>query len=87
MKYQWKDIRVDNQYYYDTNTGMVVGQVHNITHTAVWVAKVWVSPMVEKNLGQYISLEFSKKAVEAYWLEDSMTLLEVAASQNKNYSY
>lgn len=76
MKYQWKDIRVDNQYYYNQQTGRIVGQIHSVTHTPIWIAKVWVNPLLEKNLGQFISLEFSKKAVESYWLEDSMTLIE-----------
>jgi hypothetical protein len=61
--YEWKDADHDVYYYYGTTTGRIVGQVHKISHTKIWATKV----NEENYLGQYISLEFAKLAVEQYW--------------------
>ena len=73
-QYDWTGINV--LYYYEKNTGKIVGQCHMITHTQIWIGKVWVDSVIEKSLGQYISLESCKKAGEQYWLSESMTLIE-----------
>jgi hypothetical protein len=73
-QYDWTGINV--LYYYEKNTGKIVGQCHMITLTQIWIGKVWVDPVMEKSLGQFISLEHVKKAVEQYWLSESMTLIE-----------
>jgi hypothetical protein len=44
-----------------------VGQIYNLSHTIVWGAKIPVSANEELILGQYIEMEFAKKAVEEYW--------------------
>jgi hypothetical protein len=67
----WKDTENDTLYLYQTVDGRIVGQVHKVTHTKVWIAKI-----DEQSLGQYISCEFAKKALEDYHLIQERTLLE-----------
>jgi hypothetical protein len=74
--YDWKDTDTDCQYYYDVSNGKIVGQIHKIAHTKVWVSKVVFNYNEEKYLGQFISSEYSKKEVERYWRVQGMTLIE-----------
>lgn len=72
----WRDAEHKVSYYFDTENGLIVGQVFNLAHTNIWGAKVFdVSQgLGEKVLGQFISFEFSKKAVERFWLMQERTL-------------
>lgn len=76
MKYSWKDTEHDCHYFFQEEDGKVVGQVHNIAHTKIWIAKIILNHNEEKYLGQYIDCNFSKMAVENYWLIQSRTLIE-----------
>ena len=78
MKYDWRDggNSVNCYYYYNTESGLVVGQVNNVTHTNIWVAKIYRSHNDEHYLGQFITLDFSKSAIQKYFDVESRTLLE-----------
>lgn len=67
----WKDTENDTLYYYQSNDGKIIGQVHKISHTKVWIAKI-----DEHQLGQYIDRDFAKKALENYYLIQERTLIE-----------
>jgi hypothetical protein len=72
----WRDAEHKVSYYFDTENGRIVGQVFNLAHTNIWGAKVYDpnNGHNEKTLGQYITFEFSKKAVEHFWLMQERTL-------------
>jgi hypothetical protein len=76
MKYDWKDAENDNFYYYNTEDGRVVGQVHNVIHTKIWIAKIVFNHNEELYLGQFIHSRFAMAAVERHWNVQSRTLLE-----------
>lgn len=75
-KREWKDTEHDCHYYYNIDDGRIVGQVHNVAHTKIWVSKVIFNHNEEKYLGQFISREFCKKSVEQYWDIEDRTLIE-----------
>ena len=75
MKFDWKETG-SSWYYYTEKDGRVVGQVHEITHTKIWLAKIIVNHNNEKFLGQFISLEFARMAVENYWIQQQITLID-----------
>lgn len=70
----WRDAEHKVAYYFDTENGLIIGQVYNIAHTNIWGAKIYSSSVGEKVLGQYITYEFSKKAVEHFWSMIERTL-------------
>lgn len=72
---EWKDSN-QAQYYFNREDGKIIGQVHVIAHTQVWLAKIILNHNEEKYLGQYISMEFAKKSVERYWYIDERTFLQ-----------
>jgi hypothetical protein len=74
MKRQWRCVDGNNHYYFQTHNGKVIGQVYNYAHTIVWGAKARTNPTEELILGQYIEMEFAKKAIEEYWDELDRTL-------------
>lgn len=76
--YNWEYSRNGNDclYYYQVETGLIVGQVHNIAHTNVYVAKIYRSHTDEHFLGQFITQDFAKKSVEKYFDIQSRTLLD-----------
>jgi hypothetical protein len=67
MSFNWKDAEHNCSYYFKTFNGKIVGQVYNIAHTNIWGAKINLANNEEKYLGQYISHEHAKKAIEFYW--------------------
>lgn len=73
---QWKDGDHDVYYYYNTEDGRIVGQVHKIAHTKVWIGKIINNQNDEHYLGQYIGEFYSRKAVELYWEIEGRTLIE-----------
>lgn len=74
MRRDWRDIDKGTQYYYQVQNGLIVGQVYNMTYTSIWGAKIPISSTEEKILGQFVTLEFAKNAVEEYWDEKDRTL-------------
>lgn len=74
MKRQWRCINGISHYYYQVDDGLVIGQAYNLAHTIVWGAKIPINATEEKILGQYIELEFAKRAIEEYWGEVDRTI-------------
>ena len=80
IEYKWER-HGDKYYYFDVNTGKIVGAVSKIVFSEVWIAIVYTGQYTftlddEKHLGQYINLSFAEKAVEFFWERESRTLLE-----------
>ena len=76
-EYEWKDNENETLYYFNTANGRIVGQVHKITHTKIWLAKINTKIHAEElYLGQYISCDFAMKSVEEYMAIQDRTLLE-----------
>jgi hypothetical protein len=81
--YEWRE-RNAKWYYYDTETGMIVGTAHKYALQDVWCGTVYTSryefvgPKLddEKPLGQYIEQDYAKKAVENYWGVQSRTMIQ-----------
>lgn len=73
---EWKDLDSGTSYYYNIKNGLIVGQVYNLAHTKVYGAKIPVSASEERILGQFVTYEFAKRAVENYWYAQSRTLIE-----------
>lgn len=77
MNYEWKDNdSTECSYYYNTEDGKIVGQVHKISHTKIWLSKIVLNNNEEQYLGQYISEDFAKKSIVEYWIIQERTLLE-----------
>jgi hypothetical protein len=72
IKYDWMEAGDNCYYYYDTSDGKVYGQVYNLAHTKIWGAKLFN----ERLLGHYVSNEFAKKALSAYYDIENKTFLE-----------
>ena len=73
MKRQWRYVEKNCHYYYQVHNGKVIGQAYNLAHTIVWGAKIPISATEDLILGQYIELEYAKKAIEEYWEEKDRT--------------
>jgi len=74
--HEWKDMDTNTFYFFRKEDGLIVGQVYNLAHTKIWGAKIPVNAREEDILGQYINIDFAKKAVEKYWDVQSRTLIE-----------
>ena len=72
----WKDGDHDVHYLYQESDGKIIGQVHKISHTKIWVAKVIFNYNDDLYLGEYISCEFAKTSTQNYWDIKDRTLLE-----------
>ncbi len=73
MKRQWRCVDKSNHYYFQVDNGLVIGQVYNYAHTIIWGAKIPINATEEKILGQYVEMEFAKRAIEEYWEEKDRT--------------
>jgi hypothetical protein len=78
-QYDWQE-RGSAHYYYDTDTGKVVGTVSKLMSNEIWIALVNMGKYTltlddEKHLGQYIDKAFAKDAVEHFWAIQSRTLI------------
>lgn len=70
----WRDADHKVSYFYEKDTGRIVGQVYNLAHTNIYGAKVFNDYNEEKYLGQYINDSFAKKAIEYFWILQERTL-------------
>ena len=77
---EWRDADHKTAYYYRSDNGKIVGQIYNLAHTNIYGAKIFENFVDEKYLGQYISLESAKKAVEYYWNIQERTLTHETTS-------
>lgn len=78
-EYEWERYG-DKYYYYNTDTGKIVGAVNKIALQEVWISVVYTGVYSftlndEKHLGQYINLDSAKRAAEFFWERESRTLL------------
>jgi hypothetical protein len=73
MKRQWRCVDKNNHYYFQVDNGLVIGQVYNYAHTIIWGSKIPINATEEKILGQYVEMEFAKRAIEEYWEEKDRT--------------
>jgi hypothetical protein len=76
----WKDVEHKCSYYYLRDTGRIIGQVYNLAHTNIYGAKVYSDLNEERYLGQYISCESAKKAIEHFWNIQERTLTHETTS-------
>jgi len=70
----------DAYFYYDEKTGKIVGRVNKLALQEIWISLIYIGEYTftvddEKHLGQYINLDFAKRATEFYWERESRTLL------------
>ena len=80
MTYSWKDADHDCHYYLKDENGLIVGQVHKIAHTKIFVS-VAIIVNEEKYLVRYIALDFAKTAISNYWDIQGRTLLDCEYSR------
>ena len=78
--YEWQE-RGSAYYYYNIDTGKIVGNVSKIMSNDIWIALVHTGTYTftlddERHLGQYISVDFAKDAVEHFWAIQNRTLIE-----------
>jgi len=79
-KFDWKE-RGTASYYYNVETGKIVGQVSKVSLSENWIGLVYIGKYTltlddEKHLGQFIDMYFAKKAVEFFWDIENRTLIE-----------
>lgn len=74
MRRGWRCVTKDCHYYFQVHNGLVIGQVYNLAHTIVWGAKIPINAAEELILGQYIEMEYAKRAIEEYWEEKDRTI-------------
>lgn len=74
MTFKWKESS-DCFYYYKEEDGLIVGQVHKITHSEVYITKV-IKVNEEFIVGRYINLDHAKAALARHWEIESRTLIE-----------
>jgi hypothetical protein len=73
---KWQDYEASNQYYYDDKDGLIIGQIHKFG-TSITIYTATVKPEnLDKLLGQFINLDYAKRAVERFWEIQDRTLLE-----------
>jgi hypothetical protein len=73
MKRQWRLADKNNHYYHQSHNGLVIGHAYNVVHTIIWAAKIPINAAEELILGQYVELEYAKRAIEEYWEKDDKT--------------
>lgn len=78
--FEWKSVS-DKYYYYDTTSGKILGLASPLALQQIFFGIVYTGTTSftlhdEKHLGQYISLEHAKKAIELFWNIETKTLLE-----------
>lgn len=73
ITYDWKESS-DCLYCFRQDNGQIVGLVHKISHTEVYLAKV-IKQNDEYILGRYINQECAKVALFEYWAIESRTLI------------
>lgn len=73
ITYDWKEAS-ESVYCYRQDTGQIVGMVHRISHTDVYMSKI-IKQNDETVIGRYINQECAKAALFEYWEIESRTLL------------
>ena len=78
--FDWKE-RGSAYYYYNIDTGKIVGTVSKLMSNEIWIGVVYTGKYSftlddECHLGQYIDLNFAKEAVIRFWDIQNRTLIE-----------
>jgi hypothetical protein len=73
MRRRWRCVDKNSHYYFQEHDGRIIGQAYNIAFTIVWGSKIPINAVEEMILGQYIELEYAKRAIEEYWEEKDRT--------------
>ena len=71
----WIESANDTIYCFRKDKGQIVGMIHKVAHTSVYMSKV-VKQNDEYIIGRYINQECAKAALFEYWAMESRTLLE-----------
>ena len=74
---KWQEYENNNQYYYDDEDGMVIGQVHRFGNSVNIYTATVKSSNGENLLGQFVTVDYAKKAVRNFWEIQDRTLLEM----------
>ena len=79
-QYSWKEI-THKFYYYDTETGKIVGFCSKHANSDVWFGVVYVGEYTftvdtEKHLGLYVDFDSAKAAIAHFWDISNRTLIE-----------
>lgn len=73
---QWREAEHSNHFYYHMDTGLIQAHVYKIGQSyTIYHAKIYFEN-TDRVIGAYIELEFAKRAVETWWLQQDVTLLE-----------
>jgi len=76
MNRAWREAEHSNHFYYSMETGLIQAHVFKIGQSyTIYNAKVYFEGL-DRIIGSYIELEYAKKAVETWWLQQEITLLE-----------
>ena len=71
----WQETEFTNHLYYDDSDGRIIGITHKLgTQSIIYIAKVY-KDNIEAVLGQYVSCEYAKIAIENFWLVEEKTYL------------
>jgi hypothetical protein len=77
---QWRE-SADTYYYYEASSGRLLGTVFKwAAQNVIWNAKVFKTKIPydndsEVHLGQFVGADGARRALEAYWLRETRTLL------------
>lgn len=74
MGRNWRLADKNNSYYFQERDGRVIGHAYNLAHTIIWGAKIPINHDEDLYLGQYVELEYAKKAIQEYWDEKDRTI-------------
>ena len=75
VEYDWKDAGNDSVYCFRKDNGQIVGMVHKISHTDVYMSKI-IKGNDEHIIGRFINQGCAKVALFEYWDIENRTLLE-----------
>ncbi len=75
MSNKWYETEFTNHFYYREETGLIIGLSHRLgTQGVIYLSKVYRNNQ-EMALGQYITIDHAKRAIENYWEIEDRTLL------------
>jgi hypothetical protein len=73
---KWQEFENDSEYYYDDGDGMVIGHIHKFGNLRMIYTATVKSSNLDQGLGQFVSRDYARKAVERFWEIQDRTLLE-----------
>ena len=73
---QWMEKEYDNHCYYDDENGRIIGMTTRMGISKSIYNATAYNIKLEEPLGNYVTLEYAKKAIELFWEIQERTLLE-----------